>query len=446
MLLILTLLDWRYGLVSIIVVGFIQDPLRKLMIGEPAYITLLAGVFLVVLLASLLIRNHVPSIIRDPEVKRYLYYPLISLLILLIVQLLNSFVRHETLLVPLIGSLAYLFPLIALAVGREISNINPTQILKFIKVYILTYSIFVLFLYAEYYGFEHRVLGEIGEGIIIYDLGTAFRGFTGLMRSPDIAAWHAASAVMFIAILVVCKQHRSNAFMIALLLLVIGAGILTGRRKFIAELLVFSITYWFLLSYFQKESKKILVLAVSVFVVGYFILQQIIYINDEERFVNIYLERGKTVFQDIPDRFKVLGLESVIWAYNRVGLVGAGLGASTPSARHFTQDQISYGGAGEGGFGKIMLELGVMGLLILGWFSWSLFSYCWKSLEFVTQVNLTLARLSYGLVAYLIANISTFVIATQVFNDLYVLLIISLITGFLISIRTIGYKMLRENK
>ena len=442
---LLTLFNWKYGVTALVTIGFLQDPLRKLVPGEPAYVSLSVGLLLLILIISFSVHNRVPNILKGNDLRKYILYPLVSLLILLAVQFFNSLIRHDSLIIPVLGLFSYVLPLMTITIGYEMFSNSHNQALKLFGVYALLYSILIIFLFMEYYGIDLNILGEVGEGIIIYDLGTAFRGYTGLMRSPDIAAWHAASAIMFLTIVVVCRQHRSLIIIIALLLLFVGGGILTGRRKFIAELLIFGSVYWFLLSYFQQGSKKLSVLVLTVLLIGYLLIQQITTLNDQERFVNIYLERGKTVFADMPDRFKILGLETIVWAYYRTGLTGAGLGASTPGARHFTEELESYGGAGEGGLGKIMLELGIMGLITIAWFSISLFRYIWISLQIATAASQTLARLSYGLFAYLIANIATFIVATQVYNDLFVVIVVALITGYLLAVRKIAMTITENN-
>jgi hypothetical protein len=41
-----------------------------------------------------------------------------------------------------------------------------------------------------------------------------------------------------------------------------------------------------------------------------------------------------------------------------------------------------------------------------------------------------IARLAYGLIAFLLANLAVFVVATQVFGDVFVLIILGMLSGF----------------
>jgi hypothetical protein len=54
-------------------------------------------------------------------------------------------------------------------------------------------------------------------------------------------------------------------------------------------------------------------------------------------------------------------------------------------------------------------------------------------LLFNSERATSVARLAYGLVAFLIANLAVFSVATQLFGDLFVLLILGTIAGFFLA-------------
>ena len=72
---------------------------------------------------------------------------------------------------------------------------------------------------------------------------------------------------------------------------------------------------------------------------------------------------AKTAFGDAPERFVEIGIAPIMWAYDRFGLFGAGLGVGTQGTQYFGGDAEIGAGAAEGGLGKITLELGIPGLL-----------------------------------------------------------------------------------
>ena len=58
---------------------------------------------------------------------------------------------------------------------------------------------------------------------------------------------------------------------------------------------------------------------------------------------SLYVERSQSVFQDAPSRFVELGIAPIMWAYDRFGLFGAGLGVGTQGTQHFGGEGRSQG-------------------------------------------------------------------------------------------------------
>jgi hypothetical protein len=225
------------------------------------------------------------------------------------------------------------------------------------------------------------------------------------------------------------------AVIIALLM---GVGILTGRRKALLEVAVFVATYLALWSIFDKAAMKFGIVLAIAGAIGFFWLvgQQENDLPDyvEGAFVyRSYVERSKTVFQDAPSRFVELGLAPVMYAYESFGLFGAGLGAGTQGTQYFGGGG-ALAGAAEGGLGKVTLELGVPGLLVLGWLAASLFHRIWQIMRTASLVSPKLARLSFGLFSFLLANAAAFSVATQAYGDILILLIVSWTLGSLLAV------------
>jgi hypothetical protein len=75
----------------------------------------------------------------------------------------------------------------------------------------------------------------------------------------------------------------------------------------------------------------------------------------------------------------------------------------------------------------------VPGLAIALWFAFAALRYGWYVVVFVSQRSTPVARLAYGLGAFLVANLAVFTVATQLFGDLFVLLILGLVAGFFLA-------------
>ena len=119
-------------------------------------------------------------------------------------------------------------------------------------------------------------------------------------------------------------------------LIIIGLGMLTGRRKFLVEILIFTSAYAVFLLYFGRGATRLAMLSGLVGILGYFAF--ILWLPDTQtegaaRVVrggeqyNEYVARTKTVIGwDIPERVAELGIAPITWAYNQYGILGGGLG------------------------------------------------------------------------------------------------------------------------
>ena len=123
-----------------------------------------------------------------------------------------------------------------------------------------------------------------------------------------------------------------------------------------------------------------------------------------------------------------------MWAYDQWGFWGAGVGTGSQGAYYFGAWDLVNGGAAEGGVGKVALELGFPGLSVVAWFAYALVRYLGRILDYLTARSPAHARFAYGLVAFLAANVATFFVATQVYGDVFILLILGWSLGFLLSL------------
>ena len=60
----------------------------------------------------------------------------------------------------------------------------------------------------------------------------------------------------------------------------------------------------------------------------------------------------------------------------------------------------------------------------------SVFSYSWKMMKIVSKYKSPFTPLFYGLFSFLCVNILSFIIATQIFGDMFVLLMLGWVLGF----------------
>jgi hypothetical protein len=444
----LTMLDWRQGLVMCVLIGVAQDPLRKLAPGQPVYYVLLVGViFGIAWVRAALVRVPLgPSAIEGW--KKDLKVPFSLFAALVVGQAMHSFVRYGSAFMAGIGLLVWLAPIPAVVLAYQYaSRRGLLGIRRWMLIYVVVALLALSGVYFEYIGYEWRTLGEIGEGQIIYDVGTVLKAYSGFFRASEIAAWHAAAIACFVFMLSVGKRPTLMRFVIAIALIavLVSLGILTGRRKMLIEIIIFISTYFFLVAWLQRGMARLAMVVLAMGAVGYIIIvgfvspdlvqrsySKSMYVENAQR-IQGYAARGQSVFADLPNRVKALGVEPVVWAVDNFGWFGAGLGTGSQGTNEIAEaNNIERWGA-EGGLGKVAMELGVPGLFIGVWLMFGLAKHLQRQLATLAKVSPQHARMAYGLIAFLVANAATFSVATQAYSDLFVLLILGWCLGFLLA-------------
>jgi hypothetical protein len=132
-----------------------------------------------------------------------------------------------------------------------------------------------------------------------------------------------------------------------------------------------------------------------------------------------------------------------MWAYESFGLFGAGLGTGTQGAQHFGAVDT---GAAEGRLGKITVELGIPGLFVMGWLAILLLRHLWRIMRAASRHSRRLARLSFGLCSFLVANVAAFSVATQAYGDFFILLILSWTLAFFLAVPVLVEREVRARQ
>jgi len=359
--------------------------------------------------------------------------PLALFFLVLGLQFIHSFLRYGNPIVSAIGLLSYTAPFFAIVVGYFL--INRTQnIINFMLCYASVGVLLSITVVMSFVGFDYQIFKEVGVGLTIYDQGTVLRSFSGFMRTGEIAAWHIASSCCFLIIIFFSAKRRPSAALLALLVLfMLGAIALTGRRKMLMLVTVFSVVYGLGFSYYRRQLSLNYLLSAGVVVFALWVTVQILGGSGDS--VSNYIARGTSVYGSATTRAFELGFKPIGWAFNRVGLFGGGLGIASQGSQFFRTTNIA-GGSGEGGLGKIMVELGLPGLIAAIWLIYAFAKYINSSLKLSAQnfVPPQIMPLMLGIACLLLVNVMTFFVATQAYGDMFILIIIGLLAGFLFAL------------
>ena len=236
-------------------------------------------------------------------------------------------------------------------------------------------------------------------------------------------------------------------------------SVLTGRRKSAVEVLFFVVVYFLLLVWYQKRGlRQLMILGAFA---GLALFGVIMEAGDDLESRSRaaawrtdstgigayegYALRGSSAFAEIPNRIANLGVAPVSWAVSSLGWFGTGLGTGSQSTGG-ADDARRNLGAAEGGLGKITVELGVPGLIILAWLGWALARFTDIQLSETTRLSAEHARAAYGIAAFLIAKMSSFSVATQAFSDPFVLLLLGTLAGYLFAMPLLARKAFVDNQ
>lgn len=429
----LCLADWRKGMFVCIAAGFLQDPIRKIIPGEPVYLSALAVVFVIAIIFGFILQRGFISFEPIHSWYGVLRAPLYLFIGLVLIQAGFTIVRFGKPILALIGTISYLTPIPALFVAYYYPN-NVEDIQKLAVFYIAICILAASGVYLDYFGFHLPLLRQVGPGLTIYDFGMILKPYPGFLRSPEVMAWHTAAGSCILVILFMMTNKLEIRFgcVISILFLII-AGILTGRRKILIQVILFLTFYGFLIMYSQQNVRKLF--TYGILLIGIVTILALITLLPQERLstFNPYWQRGMTVFSDAPNRFEKLGMGSIKWAFHRGGIFGKGAGTGSQGAQHFGGGTLLVGGSSEGGLGKIIVELGVPGLILVLWIVAAFTLYFWRIIKRVQIEDRQLTVLTYGFIAFLAASIPMFIVASQAYGDPFVLLTLGWISGSILS-------------
>jgi hypothetical protein len=430
--------DWRKGFLICLVVGCLQDPVRKIIPGEPVFITSTIIIYVAATCLGAYLKGRRFNLRQIHAWNSSLRIPLALFFVLVIIQSWVTFINFGSPILAAIGLFAYITPVPGILLGYHFAR-REYQTHKFIKFYVFLNVLMISGVYLSYAGFDWAVLNQVGEGLNIYSMEKGMLVLrAGFFRAPEVAAWHAATAICFLVIMfMVLKKHRFLKLGTgALILFFWGALLFTGRRKFMMEIFVFLGVYGGLLLLLRNRASRtvrtsfLLIVGLTVAAAAYSSV-----VPDELKAeINPYYERGTTVSADATDRVSQMTLESVGYVLEQNGPLGAGAGTGSQGAQHFGGGAEIVGGSAEGGLVKVIAELGLPGFALLLWLAVGLSRYFWAIVKEARQTDFARASLTFGFIAILAANAFVFVSAHQIFGDPFVLTLLGFLIGFVMAV------------
>ena len=411
--------DWRRAWLLAVLVGTLQDPVRKLTAGAPFYLTgSVVLVYVGILLSSHLRMQAAAADFtrRFSELASAFAVVFASLLLAAANGILTFGVGAWK--APILSLFLYLAPIPAVLFGYAYFD-REDRLYTFFKFYSIVTSLALIGSVLEYLRVDSPALGMVSQvGDYIRFLGDLqVRMISGFYRGPDIMGTHAAMlACIGIGMAIRWEMRRSSWPWLVAAAWGFFNTLISGRRKAVYFVAVFAAVL--VLRYFKRLNITHLGALVATALALTFVVSRLTS-NEETR---VYTKATVTTREELTSR-----LEGGIFdTLEQNGIMGSGLGSATQGVNHVAGRDIQ--GWQEGGVGKVAAELGLPGMLAVAFFALIAF-----------RLSLTITRLPDHpaspqlmrviLLALIAGHAANFVASAQTYSDPLIVLVASFCAG-----------------
>ena len=421
--------NWRRGIFLIIIAGALQDPIRKITPGTPGYLVLsIVPIFMSMIVGGLMRNTRFWSGFRKTfkQLSKTIGLFMISLVPGALISLTYGFGGLQLIMM---GVLSYWIFIVGWQTGFII-NRNYGEMRKILSFYCMVTAIMLIGTPLEYFGLvpDSLLIGTkaLEMDWIRYTGEDVISLIAGFYRSPDIMGWHAVAAGILATVLAMASRGGRRYAWVAVAAWCLAAAMLCGRRKMVLMFPIFCIVLLWLYLRMRHSGRAIRALGVVaiVIIIGFSFYD--FFGSSEARETYYFRQMGQ-----IPERVKAHGIDSVIGTFEQSGFFGEGIGMAATGAHHLDVERPNVWQ--EGGLDRLMVELGVPGLVC---FIILVVVLARTILKLVlTQANPKSEEFIFtaGLSSFFFANAGSFIVSHQIFGDPYILTFFSILTGFILS-------------
>ncbi len=418
---------WRWGLYGLILVALVQDPIRKLIPGTPGYLVLATlPVWGGIMVGAIRSGDLSWSRFRReyPALTTVLFVYLLTLIMPAIMSATYSAGSWQ---LTLLGAYTQFAVIGGLIMGAHFP-LYQRDLERLMAWYCILAGIIMIGAPMERMGIGTASgltgTSSMGAYWVTYRTGAALNMISGFFRSPDVMGWHAASMIMFGAVLAVRNKGWRR----------IGWAILVGwggvalmfcaRRKMVAMMIPYAVVMAVLFMVFNKVRNLMpIILCGGVAVAVWFYAYQGVGSDDEvEKFYSTTLEESG-------DRLVEHGVDSVVETIRQAGFWGYGLGMAAQGTHHIKCKRPRIWQ--ESGPSMLAAELGVLGLLAFLAVVVALFRAVWMAVRNAAQSSLH--AVFFGLTAMIMANGVAAIVSAQVFGDPFIGVFLPFVVGLVLS-------------
>lgn len=423
---LLALRSWRLGVMLAIVVGMLQDPVRKSIPGTPGGLAVSAAPVLWAAILSALARGDVDLRRFREAYSRLAGLGFLFLLCVIPATLVLLRQGGELYRLGLFGVYGWVTPLAAVLLGVFWVR-RPGDLTRFAVFYCAITALFLAGTLLEYGG-THQSWPALGtwsleanwdrqaEGV---DIGLT----AGFFRAPDLMSWHAATLAILALMLALGDPRPRSLGWLALAAYAATCLLLGGRRKMIGIPFVWGGLFLVPLLGSGRLRRAAGLLSATAFVGLLFLIA-----SDRVGVIRDYFVFAHTAADDAPLRF-ALTFSSIARSWRMGGFGGVGVGSASVGAQHLGLRTPVYA---EDGLGKLIAELGVPGLVLGVALAVAVAGTLFRQLRVVAPTPW--APTHYGLAALAMANLPSFLVSHQAYGDSLVMFLTGFILGLALSV------------
>jgi hypothetical protein len=430
------LAGWRTGIVLMIALAAVQDPLRKLVPGTPGWLVLItAPVFVAAVVGSAAHNRRWWSDFRNEN--RSIAEALVMLVVLsLPAAALSATYSSGSWLLTVLGAFSYSVIFLGMIAGFHFGR-GERDLRKLLAAYCLLHGVMLSGSILEYLDLfsGSRLIGSraLGYEWIRWGHGYTVDMIAGFYRSADVMGWHAAAVAMICVVLGSTASGSRRWAWFGLSVLAMIALLLCGRRKMVYMLPVFLLAFGFI---FWQAGRAGRVFALAGFLA--LPLASISIVGDwiGEGSANIRYYSGEGLQQDAWESIRGQGFSTVVETYRQNGVLGVGLGFATPGSHHVAVARPKVWQ--ESTSSRIMAELGVPGAIGFLIVMLAVALRLWRIATTQLRARTKLSVYAGGLVAFFMANVGSLVVSGQILADPFIAAFLGFLAGVALSIPRLG--------
>ena len=426
---LISMINWRYGVILCVLFDGIRDPVRKVTPGYPVIITLtIAAIWMTTFLGACM---HEPQRIRlarqfYPQSRTVGWCLACALVPAAIVSLVSY---ADGWILATIGLISYLFPIVGLTVGIAYVRSGRDMLVP-LAWYCLANGIIMIGALLE---FKHYpILGLKGMGVywVRHQLGYMIDLICGFYRSPDLLGLHAAHVLMFTTIIMMRARTHARWLWFPLAMYAAWCVLICGRRKMIVMPFIFFAIIIFQglrrgrMSFVVKAGAATAV--VAAFAVAFF----------PSETVTNYIRYAETSKTESWDRFSQSSGGGLIESIRQAGILGYGLGTATQGGtRLATHGHRTWQ---EDGISRLGAEFGVPGTIFIFCALIGLARSVWKAIR-ALPIDSRASAMQFDFLAVAAANAGSFVVSHQAYSgDPSSIAIATMCLGYVLAIPLLG--------